>query len=76
MKTLALLTTLLVASAVFASDQREADIDRLQTSGVILDQIMSAPDSKIPDSIMNGAKCIAIVPSMLKASFIFGANYG
>lgn len=76
MKTLALLTTLLIAYAAFASDQREADIDRLQTSGVILDQIMSAPDSKIPDSIMNGAKCIAIVPSMLKASFIFGANYG
>ena len=76
MKTLALLTTLLIAGAVFASDQRAADIDRLQTSGVILDQIMSAPDSKIPDSIMNGAKCIAVVPSMLKASFIFGANYG
>lgn len=76
MKTLALLMTLLIACAVFASDQREADIDRLQTSGVILDQIMSAPDSKIPDSIMNGAKCIAVVPSMLKASFIFGANYG
>jgi lipid-binding SYLF domain-containing protein len=76
MKTLALLMTLLIACAVFASDQREADIDRLQTSGVILDQIMSAPDRKIPDSIMDGAKCIAIVPSMLKASFIFGANYG
>jgi SH3 domain-containing YSC84-like protein 1 len=25
---------------------------------------------------MSGAKCIAIVPSSLKASFIFGANYG
>ncbi len=76
MKTLALLTTLLIACAVFASDQREADIDRLQISGVILDQIMSAPDRGIPDSIMDGAKCIAVVPSMLKASFIFGANYG
>jgi lipid-binding SYLF domain-containing protein len=76
MKTLALLTTLLIACAAFASDQREADIDRLQTSGVILDQIMSAPDHKIPDNIMDGAKCIAVVPSMLKASFIFGANYG
>ena len=76
MKTLALVMTLLIACAVYASDQREADIDRLQTSGVILDQIMSAPDHKIPDGIMDGAKCIAVVPSMLKASFIFGANYG
>jgi lipid-binding SYLF domain-containing protein len=76
MKTLVLLSTLLIASAVYASDQREADIDRLQTSGVILTQIMSAPDRGIPDAIMDGAKCIAVVPSMLKASFIFGANYG
>ena len=76
MKTLALVMTLLIACAVYASDQREADIDRLQTSGVILNQIMSAPDRKIPDCIMDGAKCIAVVPSMLKASFIFGANYG
>ncbi len=76
MKTLVLLMTLLIAGAVYASDQREADIDRLQTSGVILTQIMSAPDHGIPDSIMDGAKCIAVVPSMLKAGFIFGANYG
>ena len=76
MKTLVLLSTLLIASALYASDQREADIDRLQTSGVILTQIMSAPDQGIPDKIMEGAKCIAVVPSMLKASFIFGANYG
>ncbi len=76
MKKVALLTTLLVASTLYAGDTRGADIDRLQTSGVILTQIMSAPDRGIPDAIMDGAKCIAVVPSMLKASFIFGANYG
>jgi len=51
-------------------------MDRIQTSSTILSQIMSAPDKAIPDGIMNGAKCIAIIPSNLKASFIFGANYG
>ncbi len=76
MKKLALLLILLIASAMYASDQRAADIERLQTSGVILTQIMSAPDRGIPDAIMDGAKCIAVIPSMLKASFIFGANYG
>jgi len=76
MKKLALLSIVLIASALYASDQRAADIERLQTSGVILTQIMSAPDRGIPDAIMDGAKCIAVVPSMLKASFVFGANYG
>jgi SH3 domain-containing YSC84-like protein 1 len=53
-----------------------ADMERVQSATTILGQIMEAPDKAIPDSIMDGAKCIAIVPSMLKASFIFGANYG
>src|SRR5271165_1447921 len=59
-----------------ASDRRGADLDRIQTSSTVLSQIMSAPDRAIPDGIMSGAKCIAIVPSSLKASFVLGANYG
>jgi SH3 domain-containing YSC84-like protein 1 len=59
-----------------ASDRRGADLDRIQTASTVLSQIMSAPDRAIPDGIMSGAKCIAIVPSSLKASFVFGANYG
>jgi lipid-binding SYLF domain-containing protein len=67
---------LLATSAWAQSGARSADIERVQTASTVLSQIMEAPDSKIPDSIMSGAKCIAIVPSMLKISFIFGANYG
>jgi SH3 domain-containing YSC84-like protein 1 len=65
-----------LAIALSASERRDADLDRIQTASTVLKQIMSAPDSAIPDSIMSGAKCIAIVPSTLKASFIFGASYG
>ena len=78
MKKIALTTTLIliIALGAVASDRRGAALDRVQTSSTILTQIMSAPDKAIPDGIMNGAKCIAIIPSNLKASFIFGANYG
>ena len=65
-----------LTTGMFASERRDADLDRLQTSSTVLSQIMSAPDRAIPDSIMSGAKCIAIIPSSMKASFIFGANYG
>jgi len=78
MKKIAVAMFLLVAMALsaVASDRRGAALDRIQTSSTILSQIMSAPDKAIPDGIMNGAKCIAVVPSDLKASFIIGANYG
>lgn len=55
---------------------RNAQVDRVQTASTVLSQIMSAPDRAIPDGIISGAKCIAIIPSSLKAGFIFGANYG
>jgi len=77
MRKIAVAVTLLLTSvALGASDTLGADLDRIRTASTILTEIMSAPDRAIPDKIMDGAKCIAIVPSMLKASFIFGANYG
>ncbi len=78
MKRLVISVVLLFSMAAWAanSERREADLDRLQTSSTVLSQIMSAPDRAIPDSIMSGAKCIAVMPSMLKGGFLFGANYG
>ncbi len=75
-KILLVLLLLPVTAAWGQSGANGADMERVQSATTILGQIMEAPDKAIPDSIMDGAKCIAIVPSMLKASFIFGANYG
>jgi len=77
MRKISLALLVLFATSGWAqSGARSADIERVQTASTILTQIMEAPDKGIPDSIMSGAKCIAVVPSMLKISFIFGANYG
>jgi len=77
MKKISVALLLLVSTAVWAqSGARSADLERVQSATTILSQIMEAPDRGIPDSIMSGAKCIAIVPSMMKVSFILGANYG
>src|SRR5271169_4236799 len=78
MKKVVVTTLIVISMAVcaVASDRKGAALDRVETSSTILNQIMSAPDRAIPDGIMNGAKCIAIIPSTLKASFIIGANYG
>jgi lipid-binding SYLF domain-containing protein len=77
MKKIGIALLLLLSTAMWAqSGARSADIERVQSATTILSQIMEAPDRGIPDSIMSGAKCIAIVPSMMKISFILGANYG
>jgi len=42
----------------------------------VLDEIESAPDSGIPESILKSAECVAVVPSMLKGGFVVAASYG
>jgi len=37
---------------------------------------MGAPDERIPREILDSAKCVAIVPSMFNAGFVFGGTYG
>ena len=50
--------------------------DRLQAAAEVLDEIQNAPDRGIPEEVLRSAECVAVVPSMLKGGFIFGAKYG
>jgi SH3 domain-containing YSC84-like protein 1 len=60
-----------------AEDKDESDINkRIDTSTHVLNEIMATPDKAIPDGIMRDAKCIAIVPSLVKVAFVFGGNHG
>jgi len=58
------------------ADDREKDIERIQQAGQVLDEVMAAPDHGIPQQVMDSAECVAVVPSMLKAGFGFGAELG
>lgn len=50
--------------------------DRLHASGIVLNEIMAAPDKGIPEEVLNSAKCIAVVPNMAKGGFIVGGEHG
>jgi lipid-binding SYLF domain-containing protein len=65
-----------VASAAWAESDREATVNRLDHAGRVLHEIMSAPDSGIPEEVLEHAKCIAVVPHLLKGGFVFGAENG
>jgi lipid-binding SYLF domain-containing protein len=51
-------------------------IERLRNAGDDLKQLMNAPDSAIPQEVLADAKCVAVVPDMVKGGFVFGANHG
>ncbi len=51
-------------------------IARLDDSSKVLNQLLGAPDKGIPDDVFKSAKCVAVVPSMVKGGFVFGAEHG
>jgi SH3 domain-containing YSC84-like protein 1 len=60
-----------------ADDKDQSDIaKRIDNSAKVLDEIMGTPDNGIPDKIMSDAKCIAIIPSMIKIAVGFGGSHG
>src|SRR5208282_4868478 len=66
----------LVGTFAFAGSAREDSVDRLQKSVDVLQSIMSTPDKGIPEEVLSGAKCVVIVPDLIKGGFIFGGKHG
>ena len=73
--TLAAIFSLGVAT-VACAETREDTVNRLDNAALVLHQIMSTPDKGIPEEVLDHAKCVAVVPHMIKGGFIFGAENG
>ncbi len=72
-----LLVVLGLAATSFAvEDEDNKTANRVKSASTILEEIQTAPDTGIPDEVMGSAQCVAVIPSMLKAGFVFGARYG
>ncbi len=67
-----------VGSNVTASAaSSKTDLDgRLDAAAHIINEIMATPDKAIPNQITEKATCIGVVPSMKKAAFVVGGQYG
>src|ERR1700733_7054757 len=68
---------LLASLAWCADDKDQSDIDkRLEASANVLNEVMGVPDKAIPDKVMKDAKCVAVIPSMVKIAIGFGGSHG
>lgn len=72
-----LLAMALVSTSAFAADdkEREKQEDRLKNAGSVMGEILNVPDN-IPEDLLDKAKCVMVIPSVLKAAFIVGGSYG
>jgi len=66
----------MVGTYAFAGSAREDSVDRLGRSVNVLHAIMATPDKGIPEEVLSNAKCILIVPDLIKGGFVFGGKHG
>ncbi len=69
---------LVVAPATFASpssDKEMKEEDRMQNAGTVIEEILNVPDD-IPQDLLDKARCVVVLPSVVKAAFVVGGSYG
>ena len=76
--TVVLAGVLMMAPFSFAksSDENAKDEkNRLQNAGTVIKEILDIPDD-IPQDLLDKARCVVVMPSVLKAAFVVGGSYG
>jgi SH3 domain-containing YSC84-like protein 1 len=58
------------------ADTGKKEKERITASTNVLDDIFNAPDKGVPLSVLDGTKCVVVIPDLKKAAFIIGADYG
>jgi lipid-binding SYLF domain-containing protein len=77
MKKVRLLFAMLsLGTLCWAGSAREDATERLENATTVLHEIMGMPDKGIPEEVLEHAKCVAVVPHMVKGGFIFGGKGG
>ena len=65
----------LVASSAFAALSKD-EVKRLNQAGTILTDLRNLPEKGIPENMWDKAQCVLVIPSMKKAAFVVGGEYG
>src|ERR1700726_92988 len=75
-KVIFVLAMFALGTLCWAGSAREDATDRLDNATTVLHEIMGMPDKGIPEEVLEHAKCIAVIPHMVKGGFVFGAKGG
>ena len=68
--------TFLATTMAVAAEEPSEQVKRMDAAATVLDEIMGTPDKGIPEELLDSAKCVAVIPSMIKIGFVFGGRHG
>jgi SH3 domain-containing YSC84-like protein 1 len=59
-----------------AAEEPSEQVKRMDAAATVFDEVMGTPDKGIPEELLDSAKCVAVIPSMIKIGFVFGGRHG
>jgi lipid-binding SYLF domain-containing protein len=68
-----MLVTITTERANYAQNREE---ETVQAAAQVLNETLSSPMNRIPQSMLNDAYGVAIIPNVIKGSFVVGARHG
>ena len=71
-----LAATFLTSTMAVAAEEPSEQVKRMDAAATVLDEVMGTPDKGIPEELLDSAKCVAVIPSMVKIGFVFGGRHG
>lgn len=63
-------------SVALGADVSTKEKNRIREAAAVLKEIHAVPDKDIPQDLWDKAVCVLVVPSLKKAAFVFGGEYG
>src|SRR5579864_2207219 len=65
----------IVNPAALRADDKSKDMDRLESAGDVVKEILDIPDD-IPQTLLDKADCVIVMPSVIKGAIGIGGSYG
>jgi SH3 domain-containing YSC84-like protein 1 len=66
----------LTAANLSAASGRQDSIERLSMASDTLTAMINTPDKGIPEEVLSNAKCIVVIPHLVKGGFVIGGEHG
>jgi len=76
MRLIVTLAAMAALGASAAADLSTRETERIAEAAAVLREIHAVPEKDIPRDLWYKAACVLVVPSLKKAAFVFGGEYG
>jgi len=76
MRTLLSVVLIMGLAVSLAASLSSREAKRIDEAAAVLKAIHTVPDKDIPQDLWQKAACVAVIPGLKKAAFVFGGEYG